>query len=603
METLAEAFDEDLGVGDFSYPIDVPWTDNNKKIFGFAERIQNFSGMQPKASFAITINGSTSFINNFWKCIVYNSYFPVLVSAKITMLEKIGAFTYTQGKFSASIAGSKGIFGSLVKNKKMTALKLGGNITWAGYESRKFAEDLMKGVYPEYADRIAFTPVAIENFIDTARPDFTTEFLAKDVVNNIIDTAAGADSWTFERPDTNHPLQIAVGPEHADYQTVPFLKLKYVLRQIFEEHGFSVSGDLIDDSGFDDLLLFNNYGIENYTIDFTTANFKDLNNFINPANHVPNILIIDFLKGLFSLFNVFPTFPGVNQVKLVYRKTHINKKNILSLNNIVSNQFDSTPQDAGSAGGYKLNYVWDSADQFYSDRVKVLTDKTLVATVATRGSLNTLDIGRQLTINDIAYVQADNLYYVPADATTNPVVIWDTYAEKLNEYIIGAGTRQVDCNISTLCTYVEFNTVTGLWEKRNYVGTRQPGSYQNKKNVRVVNDFGLRIFYGKKRVDISTGTNLPTSFNHNRDDQNNIIEKYSLSWDGENGLAENFHIDWQELQDRMEIVKTFIAVDTKVIADMASHNVYEINNVLFILNLTERIIPLNGGMEIWLVPL
>lgn len=581
MESLAEAFDEELGTGDFSLPIDIPWTDNNRKKFGFAERIQNFSVK-----------------NNYFKCVVYNNYFPELPNAKITMLDKSGTFAFTKGKFSASVSGSKGLFGSLIKNKKLKDLQLGGAITWQGQESRKFAEDLMKGLYPQYP-QIAFAPVAIENFIDKDRADYTSEFLALDTVNTIIDDSI---NWTFERPSSTNPAQIAIGQERMDYQTVPFFKIKFVLKKIFEEHGYIVSGDFLDGTDFDDLVMFNNYGIENYAINYTANLFADLNTSINPSNHVPDILIKEFLNGLFSLFNIFPTFPGVDEVKLVYRKNHIKKRSILSLNKICSNKFTSTLNDAGNEKGYKLNYVWDSADQYYSDRVKDLKDKTLVATVATRGLLDTLNTGRQLTTNDIANVQADNLYYVVADATSNPIK-WDVYAEKLNEYISGSGTRQVDCNISTLCTWVEFDNTAALSYKKNYVGTRQPGSYQNKKNVRVTNPFSLKVFYIKPQVNPATGNVIPMSFNNNRNYLNNIIVPYSLSWHGTDGLAINFHKDWEELRDRMEIIKTSITADQKVLTEMANHNCYEINNILFIPYRTERSIPMKAGMEISLVPL
>jgi len=585
IEALSEAFDEDFSSGEFSLPITIPWTDRNKKIFGFAESIQN---------------GGTKI--NYWKCDVYDNYFPEMISAKMTLLEKVGKFNYKSGSSNFSVAGTKGLFGTLIQNKYMPSLKLGGSIAFQGQESRSFATDVMKGLHPELPF-IAFAPVAIEDFFDKNRPDYDNEFLAKDTVNTVIVTGTNADDWVFGRPTSrlpNVPAPINNG-EHNDYRTVPFFKVQYIIKQIFLEHGFSVIGDWVDDAAFADAYVFNNFSIEKYP----PGILQDGNNIITPGNHVPNILIRDFLKGIFSFFNLYPKFINEGQVRLYYKANDVTQKNILSLNDVIGDSFDSTYQmDTSSPDitqqGYELNYSWDSADGFYSDRVKDLSDKTLVATVAKFSDLATLNIGRQLTTADIAYVQADNLYYCVADATTNPIK-WDCYAEELSVYTKAPGNNTIDLGLSTLCTYVELNATTGLYEKRNYLGTRQKGTYLNNKNVLVKNDFGLRIFFIQKKL--FGAISIPVSFNYNRDANNNKILPYSLALKGDDGVAKNFHTVWQDALEGAEIVKTSVAINKKVLTDINNHNVFEVRGVQFLLNKTERTIPMKNTMDIYLVPL
>ena len=148
MENFTPLFDEDLSAGEFSLPVEFPWTEKNRRLLGFAERIQNFDDLQP-----------------YWVCDVYDNGFPELVQAKITLLEKSGDFGFSRGSFNASISGNKGLFGTAIKNKTLRNIPLGDDITWAAIESRQFATDVMAGLYPQYS-HIAFAPLVNENFFD-----------------------------------------------------------------------------------------------------------------------------------------------------------------------------------------------------------------------------------------------------------------------------------------------------------------------------------------------------------------------------------------------------------------------------------------------------
>lgn len=569
MQSLMEAFDDDLSVGEFSLPVDLPWTDNNRRLMGFAERLENFSRK-----------------TKTWRIIVYAGGFPELPNAKLTMLEKSGTFAYTRGKFSASVSGNKGLFGSLVKNKKLTNLSLGAPINFTENSSKAFAEACMKEGHPEY-DYLAFAPVAIETFFDTNRPDYDYEFLVLDRVNNIVNTGGSADAWTFDNPSGSGDKP----------RTVPFFKLKYVLKKIFEENGYSISGAFIDDPAFDDLVISNQFAIENY------GGTTDYNRQILPANHQPDMLIQDFLVAVFSLFKMYPDFSaGLNEITLVYKKSILTNRRVLSLNNICDKTFSSQYDDSEQVDGYKIMYVWDSNDSYPSDRVidDITKDKTMVASVAKFSDLGALDIGRTLTTDDIAYVEADNLYYQVADSTSTPKK-WDAFAERMDPYVSGGGESEIDITCSPLLTYVEYNSDTSLYVKQDCVGCRQPGSYVNNKGVRVINPFGLRIFYIKKLS--RNGAMVPVSFSHNRDADNNPIEKYTLAWLGDDGLGLNFHKDWEDMQLNREIVKTNIKTDQKVLEDLSRNNCVEINNVLFLPYQIQRTIPIKDSMEIDVVPL
>lgn len=577
MEELQPAFDEDLAIGEFSLPVDIRWTEKNRRILGHAQVISGYQGQ-----------------NNYWKCDVYDRNVPEFVRGKLTILEKIGNTNYRKGKFSASISGSKGLYGSLIKDKKLKDLLLDDKIRWVEGDSRSFAYAVMTGTlaYPY----LSFAPVAFEEFIDQERADYSGEFLANDTVNYVV--VNGSGDWVFGRATADDPAVAAVSgtEEYMDYRTIPFFKLKYVLRKCFEEFGYRLTGDFADDDAFNDLVIFNNYAIEKYDVN----TMEDLNKSITPANHLPDMLISDFLKAVFSFFQLEPKYKA-NEVALTFKKNKLLNKKIANLEYAKLSDFDLLYPDQQPKNGYKLDYTWDSNDGYNSDRVKDLSSKNLVATVSTKDELASLDIGRDFTTDDIVLVDAENLYYVVADATSDPVT-WDIYAERLDAYIKDAGEDDRTFNISTLCTYVAQDPDTGFYVKKNYVGCRQKGSYINNKTALVKNDFALRIFYAKIATTVFSSP-TPASFNHSRNFDNTNLVPYSLAWNGPDGMAENFHVQWQNIIQNKETVKIDVLYTQKERDLIENSTVIQIAGVQFLLQEIDRSIPSEGSALLWLVPL
>lgn len=577
LEAVTEAFDEDLTTGEFSLPVSIPWTANNRKLLNFSERVVN--NKKP---------------DYFFRCDVYEEGWPHITGGKFTLLEKSGEWSYLRGNFNASISGVKGYFGSLIKNKKLKDLTLGGTITFTAMESREFAEDVMKGVLPAY-NYLSFVPVAIEGFFQTDRPDYDNEFLAKDTVNNVIESGG---SWVFGRPQSAAPTTATISgtAEHIDYRTIPFFKLKYVVRQLFKQYGFTIKGDFIDEPDFDDLLIFNNYGIEKYT----TGN-ADYNRQITPANHVPDMALDDFIQSILSWLKLKLVFTAPQEVTLRYKYKDLFKQNFADVTAFATNTFKSALPGTEQSKGYKIAYTWDSADQFITDRVKDLKDKVFCATVETRVQLNALNIGRTLTTDDYAYVQAENMYYLVADATNPLDIKWDCYSENLQEYISGDGERVIDLTLSTLCQYAEFNTVTALWERRDYLGCRQPGSYTSNAGNTVLNPFGLRIFYGGMRTVYSLS--VPNSWNHNKENNNNRFLPYSFMLSGEEGIPEQLHTEWEDFLQNKEVVETNLIYNKRLDELLKKKTCVAIKGIYFLLQKRERSIPADITMQVELVPL
>lgn len=574
IESLADAFDDDLTFGEFSLPLDLPFTSKNRRLLGFADRLKNNNPTQ-----------------NYWVVNVYDDGFPELVNAKMTLLQKSGNFNFPDGKFSVTISGTKGLFGSLILNKKLADIDFGTDISFAETSSRDFATNVMKGVYPGYS-HISFCPVAIEGYFDENRPDYINEFLTADTVNGIVVTGSGTDDWEFGRWVSAGTSAASGTSEYIDYRTVPFINFKWLVQKVFASFGFTVSGAFLDNAVFQNLFFFNTWSIDNLSATLHT----DSNRTISLRNHVPDMLVLDFLKGIFSFFKVYPTFQA-GSVNLSYKNDLLTRSTPIAFTKNIGAEYESSLQE-NIADGYTLKYTWDSADQYYSDRVKDLTTLTNVGSVNTKADLDTLDIGRAFTIYDYALVKSENLFYRVSDATAIPVT-WDCYAENLDSYIKDGGERNPELNMSTLCQYAMLNSTTVLYERQNYVGTRQPGCYINNVGVRVINPFGLRLFYIKK-ITID-GVKFPVSYNHNTQPDATQVETYSLALNA--GFAENFHTAWENLMTNLETVKFSLAGNRRYINDFNNAGLLEINSVHFLTNKVERAIPAESSMDVYLSPI
>jgi len=572
LQKTMNEFDEDFAIGEISLPCDIAWTEKNRRLLDFSERVANNNTEMP-----------------YWRCDVYDDGFPELVNAKLTILTKAGNWDYSSGKFSCSISGQQGLFGTAIRNRKMRDLAYGGNIVWDDMSSRQFATAVTKGTAGAQWPYLKFVPVAIQDFYDTGAKTYIDEFLAQDTVNNVVEYTNG--DWSFDRRDPDH-ANAAIPQDNSqynDYLTIPFFSLQFILTQIFTENGFAVSGDIFGQD-FKDIVVFNNYGIERYYAN----NYRDFNRSINPKNHVPDIAIIDWLKATFNFFNLYVTFNGVQAAQINFRQNNISKRNIFSINGLViNNSYQSTISNQDQ-DGYKLAYNWDSNDSYPGDWNKDMSDKNIIAEVNSTTQLAGVNIGRQLTLNDAVLVREENLYYIPADATVTPIV-WQPYSNNLPDYTQGNGDRNIDLGASTLCQYIKEDD-SGPNIRLPYLACAQKGSYTNKNGDRITNDFGVRFFYAVYRLN-RQANKRPYSLNHRTSSDFFDAEKYSLAMGVNYGL-DSLHTRWQNFLNGKEVFKCTVRVDKRTQDAIENATQLELQNVLFVTTEIDKKIPMDGLLDI-----
>jgi len=571
MEALAEAFDENLTFGEISLPTTIPWTPNNLEITDFANLLRNKK--QSLVSFKVD---------------VYDAGFPAIQGGKLTILEKNGQLSMRRGQFVANISGARGLYGNAIRGRKLSSLPLGGPITFTETSSRLFAKAHASGAYP-ILNYFAFAPVAIFNFFDTERPDYDNEFLALDTVNTIVTTGPNPSDWTFGRPLSSNPSTPAPtgNSEYIDYRTIPFFSLQFVFRQCFTAFGYTPTGPFLSMPWFSKLYLFNNFAIERYE----TATSTDTNRTINPANHMPDMLISDFIRAVCSTLGMYPVFTTAGNVELRFRRDRFRNVEVLDITPYVARAFTSTlPTEQDPVTGVEYDF---SSDSQASERLPDLKNKQVVASVATRQALDSLNIGRTFTINDLVLVQSENLYYRPADATATPV-LWEAYADNLYSVRLPGANADTDqlsqLPIPPLASFVKLNPATATFENQGYLAIDAPGSYTNNNLRTIIQPSPLRMFY------IGTATpnaaSHPVSHYHNRYPDGTRRSAYSLALQGAESIGQVFHIPWLQAGTQPEIVKIGIRINADLYKKIRTAQQLQIQNTRYMLYRIERDLPL-----------
>ncbi|MBK7691546.1 MAG: hypothetical protein IPJ31_10645 [Bacteroidetes bacterium] len=521
MEYLLPSFDDRLDGSDFSLPFRIPFTDHNRQLLGYAEHL----------------NTNAINIPEYWRCDVYDDHVLYAQDAKLKLLSHNGRFDNKDGSYNFNVSGIKGFFGTQVKGKLMKDLALDGIINWnAAMDSREFSKDLMDGNQPQYQDRITFAPVAMTDFFDTSRNDYLGEFIIDEIVNNIIIDGTYPNGWTFARYKTGAPLiALAPGdPEYADYRTVPFYNLFYVLRKIFTEHGFTVDGSFFSSPDLDKLFIFNNFAIERYDYPFTF----DVNTQITPANHMPAMSIVEFLVALQNTFNLKIIFRSGFKVFINFKEETISATAIKDVTNKIDLYFESAQRHESFYGGQALRWKWDTNDSYHNDRVKEIKDLDIIAEVNTFADIAALGLGAP-TVTQFIYVAAENYYY-NWNATLS---IWEPYSEQQLDYEEGQMTTEFAPMISPLCQHYAYDVPSGFILSKDKCATKMLGSYWCGAKEQVTNPFELHLFFAQK-FTAGAYTDMPISFSHNYDTNGVKRVAISLSWLAIDGLLNKFWKKW-----------------------------------------------------------
>ncbi len=523
-------FEDDVIQGDYTMPVMIPLSARNRGIFGHLERLDGVVA------------------SNKFDCEVYEK--DIKVFEGVLCLEKPG-----NGGYDSYILVNLGAFSSLIQGKKLSDLTLGGPITLPGGPPSVGSDQIMRN----YANTITAQtyPTSKFNFFEVFMENLVKVNYSHDVVNDLY----GASYLPM----------------------IPFLFVNFILDGLFRENKITkVSGSWFADAEINSLTILNNY-----ITDFRTGGFLVENDTIDPKNHVPDMLLTDFLNALRNTFGLGIIIKGDN-VEVVPLRDILHDNSFVDWTEKVDKDYYYETDHVG----FTMDFEFDGADDF----------KSISDGIANRGSVNAISDLTSISgphNNDIAYVRSIDLYYVynstfsvweyhksnvssrndlpvgfnmlpsVADRASlpTPVDIIDViYIEKLNQFwktntdgsvfwwsfysdnffpvITGNGVKIIKPNTSPVGMALFFKTPPDTPNNAWYLMPKVFWKTSNDVDVKGVNPFGLRFCFYRGIRSPSSGSFYGLGSSDVWDYYGNKVGNYSLAWDGANGLYETWWKEW-----------------------------------------------------------
>lgn len=252
--------------GEVSYPIQLPLSDKNLRLTGYPDQLPSIKNVQHDVVLLtdnIAISAAKLYINNVEGHLLYNN----------------------KGKIDAELYSNASEFYKRIQDKKLSDLVFGGPriFQWAGYDASlpgfwKHANDTWEYVNCDNGDYV-FAPIM-------------------------------NDGWLAGTIHINWPFftggRYQIGQYNACYSLVPHPYLVPTIKAIFEEHGYTVSGDILNDPDFKQIYLPSFMAC--YWADGVIEDTDDGSVIVHPtplhqitinvADHLPRMTIAAFLVEL-----------------------------------------------------------------------------------------------------------------------------------------------------------------------------------------------------------------------------------------------------------------------------------------------------------------
>jgi len=348
-------------LGSYSYPFKISNTSKNSKIFGFRHRIQSTTDVYKSNPGTFLWNGHPLFFG-------------------IVKMQTLDPKT-----LEGSIINSDSDFYAKAKKLNLNQFDYGDKTFATEVDAMWYLTNSKDSKYPDYP--FACPTIFNDLFFDppTTDPDLQ-------LYN---DFHGGARLWT-----------LTTGGDRTII--IPMLYLPYVLSLISSQLGYKLTDELFTpDPELSRLVLYNSFNCNNGI----TSLISDL----RFNNHIPGLLLIDFIGALEKYFCSATFIDGINKKirivptkKIILDSSFIEfSKNILSIQTVLEDQgFGFVSQMDIDGDDPKMEYIKDQDDKV-KDKIK--------GSVKTFMDLPPWPIAQFL---DIYYVEDEHKYYLKDSPTT-----------------------------------------------------------------------------------------------------------------------------------------------------------------------------------------
>ena len=564
-EVNSPFFTSDVIFGSTSLPINIPPTNNNKKVLDFYNKIDRV-GTSATYACMVLVDG-------------------VLLANGSLKIKWVG------DKFIGNILAQSSAYANKSKDKKLYELSIPNQAL--------VAADLYNTILPGGYPNVTFNLPMVLNDSDTK--DWYQFYPGNDI--NIMNYGRDAGSgFRFVEDITPMPYML------------------YVLEMCFKEFGYTTGGTFFSDADMRKIILFNNRAIfPNY---LSTIN-------VDLKQHLPDVTIHKFINAIRSFFCLcIDVNPFKSDVEIYNINEAINNSEYIDITDITNpNYYKEDVETRGYVfqqtyptadpiflkpenhlSGYKeldcvanltalaavsspavkdaryviserMYYRYDSStgvgpqwnplcyDQNLTPTIKKILGVTITGSVADLTALNALTP----TAGAIYFVEKLNQYYWGKTFKT-ATVVWEYYCDNIAELTVGDGFKKVEIPAGTLSMitferYQRVHSATNTFTRGMLMPKTQERLIIPGSGAGLTDSLSL-IFHHGMRND-GNGNPYPFASNGPYDYAGNKIGNYSLSFHGTDGVYEKFWKNWATVLDTKTQITVRASINMNFLANLS----------------------------------
>lgn len=566
--------------GEISYPFTLPLSDNNLRLLGFPDNLS--VSKQTEHNVILEDAG------------MQLSQGKLVIDTVTTHLNKANV-----GAIDCHLLSNLSEFWTRVKDKKLSDLSLGGErvFPWAGYSLStagfwKHAHDTWDYDSCDDGDYV-FSPIVCAEY-------------EKD------DTSLTINRWR------KNGYNVELDRENNYLSLCPHPYVAYILKQIFIEHGYTITGELLDDPDFKQICFESYRGVAWATPTYNGPLAPQLLQ-VTPSNpvklrlseHVPPVMTVgELLVELQKLFPVsFLIDDRAKTCRVVWLK---------DLSNAGSK--DRTPDFAPQVTiSFESNTAGERIIGFErpDDSVAVdvlITDYIYQGVVNSLSDLPTANASRQ---GQMYYVKYLNQYWVCNNYAelggSSTLYEWQLAGDNVGSYLPeGYNTTYTSsvevCNIKFNVMILHyFGTGNHLFGYYPYNNRR--GNWFASGWYRDFEPWPPRMFFYRGRQPHYSGLNLPFAtngiYNFNSSypmtSSHPQVGQWALSYkvaSGNYGLIDKFWTKWIPTLQGKEVIKGRLYLKFHEYIQWNWNDVLLIQNTPYLIKKITEVLPYNGYIDI-----
>lgn len=564
--------------GEVSYPFTLPLSDKNLRLLGWPDQlpvsktlqhdvILEDAGMQLSQG-KLVINGVSAHLNKS-----------------------------NVGNIDCHILSNISEFWQRVKDKKLSDLSLGGerSFAWAGYDLVtpgfwKHAHDTWAYNDSDDGDYV-FTPLQCKNF-------------------------KGEDELTWINGWEVHSGQIQLAREKNFYCLCPHVFVSYIIKQIFIEHGYTVTGDILNDPDFKQ-MCFESYRSVNWAIPQLSGPLIEPVVTITPQNpvkirlaeHVPPVMTVgELFVELQKLLPITFLINDRSKICKIIWLSDLSGSGIQDRTERFSPQF-SMSFETNSTGPRIIGF--DRArDEISLEATEEYIDMGAV------NSLSDLPAASSAVHQHMYYVRYLNAYYACNNyLVVEPfsVYIWHVVSDNVGGYFPAGFTETYNSTIEVALIregliikdyYGSGDHLLGYFPR-----TERLGNWFASGNSRDFEPWPPRVFFSRGPQTFSAGGTKPLAtnsiYNFNSAwplaSSHATVGVWSLSYkvgNGNFGLIDRFWSKWLPSLELNEIIKGRLHLKFHEYLQWDWNSVLLLRNTTYLVKKITEVLPYEGYIDV-----